>query len=354
MKKMIGIFCMALVLTLAVPGAAFAADSTLTPETELQETLPSRDFTDVRPEQWFYEDMDLLVRSGGIDGYEDGSFRPDEELTLGEFLKIMTSLLYGEQVQRWADYEIDGQSRWYAPYVGCAQAAGLLDGVTYSGASLDAPADRYTMAGVLVNAAEAMGAPLTDDPEIRAIIGDYEDIPEAYRTSVRMAYTAGILNGMDAAGNFSGESGLRRSEACAAVVRLFRESERVSRVYEACFAGDYSVAVVMPGTWAERYIPETGSDETSCWVSIHCAAAWNAYGLEGGGHLLTGVLADELYDYPQSEYLGMIGERYASIVYPSDVQFDETSMAEYQAMQQDITDGNVYVVVKFTGQGEIQ
>lgn len=347
MKRPVQLLALILAVSCLLSMTALAdGEQALTPQTELQESMASKSFTDVREGQWFYKNMDILVRSGGIDGYADGSFRPDGALKLSEFLKTLTALLYGEQTARWADFEVGGQVKWYSRYVGCAGEAGLLDGLVYSDEAFEKPVDRYTMAVILVNAATAMGTPLTDDPEIGAIIGDYGSIPDRYQPYVRIAYAAGILNGVDNAGHFAGESSLRRSEACTAIVRLFRSTERVQRTYAYYSADGYTLSVVMPADWADRCIAEGGEDNGRCWLRIHCAAAWNSYGLEGGGHLLTVMAEDEAFDYPQYESLGTVGERQCYIIYPSDVQFDDASMAAYQDMVQDMNDGLVMVIVK--------
>ena len=40
--------------------------------------------TDVTPGTWFYNEVSAMVAAGYIDGYEDGTFRPDQTVTVVE------------------------------------------------------------------------------------------------------------------------------------------------------------------------------------------------------------------------------------------------------------------------------
>jgi hypothetical protein len=50
---------------------------------------PKPDFTDVPPDHRFYPHIMAGVRRGVISGYDDGTFRPDNNLTRGQLMKIL-------------------------------------------------------------------------------------------------------------------------------------------------------------------------------------------------------------------------------------------------------------------------
>jgi hypothetical protein len=340
-----------LAISLLVPAtAAFIGE--MVPNTDLTLRYPSRSFTDVKTASWYYESMNLLVRAGGIDGFTDGTFQPNAGLKLSEFIKIVVSILYPGQLGPWEDYHIGGDVvRWYSKYVGAAEYAGLLRNVDYSRAALEQDVNRYTMATILVNAAEAMGEPLSDHEDADKLIYDYASIPHQYRAYVRKAYMCGLLNGVDDLGTFAGNSGLRRSEACAAIVRLFSEENRVDFAYSYQIFGDYLVTVFLPPSWVDRaYVYYYDSSDTD-WVDFYCAASYYDYGMtEGGaGRLFSVVLADEPQFFPECDYWGSIDGKYVYLYYPSDVQFDYNdpySSAEYTAMCEEVHDGSVRVAVR--------
>ena len=45
-------------------------------------------FKDVKPNDWFTSPISKLVKMGGIGGYPDGTFKPNNTITGAEFIKI--------------------------------------------------------------------------------------------------------------------------------------------------------------------------------------------------------------------------------------------------------------------------
>ncbi len=353
MKRSVRIASLLLALILLLSGTALADG--MYPEEDLILTEPSRSFTDTSTGAWYWDDLDTLVRAGGINGYEDGSFRPDAQLQMSEFVKILVSVMYpGWAELAYHDWEIEGQVTWYSPFVGVAQSAGLLEGVTVTKASMESPMTRNDMALVITNAAAAKGEELVDDSIVQYLIGDYPSIPEKYRAAVRKAYWAGILTGKDNAGNFYGSDGLTRAEACTVVVRLYREEDRVNEYYEVWTVqedgGTYGVGVTMPMSWYDRFVSDSVVSGDKQIVSYYCKASYNDYG-GGAGHLFSIVLSDSVCDYPSQTYVGRIGYKYAYLTYPTDVQYDPDnaeSAREYTSMYNELhTTDAVNVVFTF-------
>ena len=50
-------------------------------------------FPDVDEKLWAYEDILAIYEAGLIDGYEDGSFRPENEITRAEVMTIINRIL---------------------------------------------------------------------------------------------------------------------------------------------------------------------------------------------------------------------------------------------------------------------
>lgn len=55
--------------------------------------LSAQSFSDVGPDHWAYPYIEYAQQSGIIDGYDDGTFRPEAEVTIEEALKMVVSLL---------------------------------------------------------------------------------------------------------------------------------------------------------------------------------------------------------------------------------------------------------------------
>ena len=95
--------------------------------------LPDKDvpntvtFSDVPADAWYAEAVNTLASLGMVEGYADGTFRPDNTITRAEFVTIAVGF---------ADLEIDGEARftdvarnaWYYPYIADACAYGWIGG----------------------------------------------------------------------------------------------------------------------------------------------------------------------------------------------------------------------------------
>ena len=55
------------------------------------------EFYDIQ-NHWGKDYIETLVNEGGIVGYPDGTFKPDSLIKRGEFLKVVMSVLLGDDV----------------------------------------------------------------------------------------------------------------------------------------------------------------------------------------------------------------------------------------------------------------
>ncbi|MDY3929376.1 MAG: chitobiase/beta-hexosaminidase C-terminal domain-containing protein [Clostridia bacterium] len=60
---------------------------------DLKKTDKENPFPDLEKEHWAYEDILSLYDSGLLDGYEDGTYRPENEITRAEVMKVVNKLL---------------------------------------------------------------------------------------------------------------------------------------------------------------------------------------------------------------------------------------------------------------------
>ena len=87
---------------------------------ELDATEPGQDnkinFTDVGKDYWAYSQIESFVEKGYIDGYGDGTFRPQDPIKRNEFVKIFnrvfgltekSGIVFDDTKDNWAKDEID-------------------------------------------------------------------------------------------------------------------------------------------------------------------------------------------------------------------------------------------------------
>lgn len=100
----------------------------LTDETRESYWSQSSGFTDVASGAWYNNAVSTLTRAGILDGYADGSFRPNASITRAEFTKIAVSFFKhvgGASANPFSDVP---DSAWYAEFVKAAAELGLIDG----------------------------------------------------------------------------------------------------------------------------------------------------------------------------------------------------------------------------------
>ncbi len=197
-------------------------------------TTAAATFKDVSSDAWYYGTVNKLATYGIINGYPDGSFKPDNTLTRGEFIRMLTTV-----AEIWSDKASKGihwaESDWNA--LNDNELLEVSTGYDMSGtlfpctaAALDTPITRYEMA-FLINSVLYMA--FYENPMVVTSttdsfanhIGDYNGMDKAYQSPVEQCYAKGILMG-DSDSYFWGASNLKRSEAAAVIIRLAWKTER--------------------------------------------------------------------------------------------------------------------------------
>lgn len=171
-------------------------------------------FSDVPKNAWYYNYVTQCATYGIIDGYPDGTFRPDETLKCGEFLKLLASIA---ELPALTQAEV----HWADPYWKVLNDAGVLWGtdIQKTKADLDRAVTRYEMAVLIRNLCfNVFGENTVKSDTFAKVIGDYASISGKYVDAVEQSYGKGILNGYED-GEFHGGYSLSRAEAAAVVVR---------------------------------------------------------------------------------------------------------------------------------------
>lgn len=171
---------LAAVLSMAFIGFAAAAKES------------GRLFPDVREQHWAKGVIESAVAKGYITGYPDGSFRPDQDVTRSEFVKMLAVAL---------KLQPEGLSQpWYQSYDNALRKAGILEDDDFHFLNYDAPITRLELIRLSV---KALDTAHIDKEEIEL---------------VRLATETGLLRGLD--GDLRLSSHTSRAEAAAFIERL--------------------------------------------------------------------------------------------------------------------------------------
>lgn len=185
-------------------------------------------FSDVPDYEWYVQDVERAVADGILHGDPEGTFRPTDNVTHGEFYTIMLNCLHWINGLEF-DAPVSGSGHWALPFYEKLRDLGALLNVSADDTprSLDAPISRYEVALIAANCLFHLGSEehhLIAEPE--KIFADYGEMPYIYRYSAVQLYGIGVLSGYPD-GCFHGDREILRSEMANVICRIIHEVDRV-------------------------------------------------------------------------------------------------------------------------------
>lgn len=169
---------------------------------------------------WYLNYIDTLNKAGLISGYADGTFRPNNTMTVAEYVAL-TVYAVSKKPQLREKLETE---HWAMPLCSYAEQIGLFTKGDGFEEKLDQPIKREDMAYLLVNAAAQKQETLTALKNVRYKIADYSGISANRRDAVEKIYSSGIMNGNR--GKINPQASATRAEAATVFVKLLDKEER--------------------------------------------------------------------------------------------------------------------------------
>ena len=190
------------------------------------------DYSDVNQSAWYASYVNKISELNAFSGYEDGTFRPDNQITQEEFIKTVVCLICGELNESNAPTVKNTWnskwSSWAVPYLDKAFELGLITEQDTMFKLVGIPCNRGEMAKVITRAVEYLKEDsVADTSTYITKLKDYNRMKEEYKPYVLQAYAKGILSGYDD-GTFRDDGLLTRAEASSVLVRLIDKKERVN------------------------------------------------------------------------------------------------------------------------------
>jgi len=188
-------------------------------------------FPDVPKSAWYFDDLQYILNDPRhiFAGYPDGTFRPNDTLTVDMYIKLIVTVM-GHNVE-------NGQNYWASTYIQKAIDEGyvvLEEDYLFTYKTNDDPYAGYkrpiNRADMALIAGRALDD-ITDNSDYRdpiavsSLIKDYQDISHYQKWNVVKCYDLGILTGFPD-GEFKPDNILTRAEAVAVIRRLIDPSAR--------------------------------------------------------------------------------------------------------------------------------
>ncbi len=169
-------------------------------------------FSDVRQTDWFFSYVETAKRLGIVSGYPDGSFRPDNPVTYGEFL----AMAMRGRASSGAVAEPD--LHWAQKFYDAALSLGVFEAAQISSRFLSEPIPRKDVALVMAGLLGTAGLGGRNVRQADLLYSDV-DASEEREYPIALCSYYGVLSGYPD-GSFRPLDQLKRSEAAAAMVAL--------------------------------------------------------------------------------------------------------------------------------------
>lgn len=174
-------------------------------------------FNDIKKGVWYEDSVYQLVELAIIDGFNDGTFRPNDKIQKDQFIKMLI-IAMGYQLEK-------GDNYWAKPYIEKALELGLMEDGEFP--QYNVAMTREQMASVAVNATLKKEFAPTSNIErfIKEDMKDYYDVSNKYKQNVLYSYGLGLIVGYNDK-NFKPQGILTRAEASVVIMRYLNESLR--------------------------------------------------------------------------------------------------------------------------------
>ena len=167
-------------------------------------------------EHWAREKIKQLIADGVISGYSDGTFRPENNITVNEFLKML--IVAG-------DYQLVREGNHIYPdfYIATAKEYGIID--VEETVDFNSNLTRYQMVQIVSN--------FIGIEDVKANKNFFKDLDKSNKEQVLKLVSLEIVNGYEDK-TFRGENNITRAEATCVLCKTIEAREKVivKRKYE--------------------------------------------------------------------------------------------------------------------------
>ncbi len=160
---------------------------------------------------WAKSKIDKLINLGVVNGYPDGTFKPDKPVTRAEFASMLVKAL--KLNNNSSKYFDDTLNHWSRDNVAIAVSNGIISGCGENSFRPDAVITREEMAAMIVRTLK------TTENNNEISFSDNYMISSWASDDVRAAVGLGIMNGYPD-NSFKPHNGATRAEAVAVIVNL--------------------------------------------------------------------------------------------------------------------------------------
>ncbi len=153
---------------------------------------------------WAKENINRMIINGNVNGYSDDTFKPNNEITKLEFLKIIFNTLNIDLVK-------EGLNEWPDYYISTAQKYNILDGYNDK-------LTRYDAVDIIAKIIDLKGVATSNNK--------FKDLDNKYKNDVLKLNKLKIITGYDEK-TFGGNNTLTRAEAVTIALRTYEANREI-------------------------------------------------------------------------------------------------------------------------------
>ncbi|WP_312091399.1 S-layer homology domain-containing protein [Aminipila sp.] len=208
MKKLVSMILMG-TLIISTAAAAYAGSSSRVADKTI--------YTDLKSTNWAYEAVNTMSQKAIVKGYNDGSFKPANVVTYGEFIKMALVAATGEDVGN------STKGNWATNYYNKALELKYFGSTDIKAEQLNNQIPRSDMTLIV---SSILGEKKIDNyDELESNLKDINSTVK-HDYDIIKAYASGIITGYED-NTFRPENTLTRAESATVIYRLVDESKRV-------------------------------------------------------------------------------------------------------------------------------
>lgn len=162
----------------------------------------------------------MAAKIGFIDGYEDGTFKPNNSITRAEFIKMLMGLATNRTFNI-ATIPTD-YTNWAGKYVSLAEMQGIIEKNQYTNEELDKPITRLEVVCMLAKVQIKMKG-IAQKQVGHLIYTDIDGLTEEEKSLLLHAASYELLEGMKDGSmkKFEPNKNITRGETAAALIRIY-------------------------------------------------------------------------------------------------------------------------------------
>ena len=176
-------------------------------------------FTDVPKEHWANSYIEALYKEGTVSGVTTTEYKPEDNITREEFVKLIVSALKLNTVGNDAPFLDVDKNAWYYNYINIAYNSNIINGITETEFGTGENIIRQDIAVIVANSLKELDYNFNSDEELT--FEDSASIDEYAKNSVKLLKNSGILNG-DENNLFNPKSNATRAEAAKIIYMISR------------------------------------------------------------------------------------------------------------------------------------